>query len=70
MRELSMLDTDAWRAAQVMFEQYGPFAKQRACARVDELLACGDSAGAAVWQMIERAIDELTRGRRPGERLN
>jgi hypothetical protein len=70
MREPSMLDTDAWRAAQVMLEQYGPLARQRACARVDELLARGDPTGAAIWQMIERAIEELTRSRRPGERLN
>jgi len=70
MRQTSMLDSDAWRAAQVMLEQYGPRARQRAGARVDELLACGDPTGAAVWQLIERAIEELTRGRRPGERLN
>ena len=70
MQDFSIVDTDAWRAAQVMVEQYGPRARERACARVEERLARGDSTGATIWQMIERAIEELTRSRRPGERLN
>ncbi len=41
-----------------------------AAQRADELADEGDADGAGAWRRILEAIDELTRGRREGERLN
>jgi hypothetical protein len=65
-----IFDIDALHAAQAMVEHYGPHAQRRARARVEERLAFGDSTGAAVWEMITSAIEELTRERQEGESLN
>lgn len=65
-----IVDIDALHAAQAMVEHYGPHAQGRARARVQQLLAFGDSTGAAAWEMITTAIEELTRERQEGESLN
>ncbi len=54
-------DLEIWRAAQATIEQYGDGAALHAAQRADELMAAGDMEGRAVWQRIERAIDELRR---------
>ena len=65
-----LADIDAWRAALVMVQHYGPHAAHRAHAHVDELRLAGDAIGVTVWGMIARAVDELIRDRRDGEPLN
>ena len=54
-------DLDVWRAAQLMVKRHGEDAAIRAGMRADELLAEGDTEGAATWRAIIRAIEELQR---------
>jgi hypothetical protein len=63
-------DPDIFRAAELLIDQHGDDAPIRASERAEELLTAGDAEGAVVWRRILEAIEELTRGRREGERLN
>ena len=66
-----MIDSpDIYRAAKLVIDQHGDGAALHAAQRADELLADGDPEGSAVWRHILAAIEELRRGRWPGEREN
>jgi hypothetical protein len=65
-----MHDPDIWQAAMLLMDQHGQGAALRAAQRADELMEEGDMDGAAIWRRITRAIEELRRERREGERFN
>jgi hypothetical protein len=64
------LDLDIYRAAKLLVDQHGEDAPLQAAERADELLEAGDFEGAAIWQTIVGAIEELRRGRLDGESVN
>jgi hypothetical protein len=63
-------DPDIYRAAKLLIDQHGADAGLRAAERADQLLEAGDMIGATTWRRIHKAIEELGRGRREGEKLN
>jgi len=63
-------DPDIYRAARLLIDQHRADAGLRAAERADQLLDAGDMIGAATWRRILKAIVELRRGRRDGEKLN
>jgi hypothetical protein len=63
-------DPDIFRAAKLLIDQHGENAPLRAAERADQLLDAGDMIGAATWRRITKAIEELGRGPREGEKLN
>ena len=63
-------DPDIFRAAKLVIDQQGDDAPFHAAQRADDLLEGGDVDGAAIWVRILKAIEELRRGRREGEKLN
>ena len=63
-------DPDIYRAAKLLIDQHGEDAPLRAAECADQLLDAGDMIGAAPWRRILMAIEELSRGRREGERVN
>jgi hypothetical protein len=63
-------DLDAYRGAALLMKQHGDDAEIRAAERADEMLAQGDLDGAAVWQLILQAIEELRRQTRQDEKAN
>ena len=63
-------NADIFRAAKLLVDQHGDDAPTRAAERADELLADGDTDGAAVWRAIMGAIEQLQRDRQPGEAVN
>jgi hypothetical protein len=65
-----MHEIEAWRAALVMVQHYGPHALQRALVRIDDMRKVSDVIGATSWALIADAINELTRKRRRDEPLN
>lgn len=65
-----VVEIDIWRAARLLLRRHGYDAPLIAAQRRDALLAAGDLDGVAVWKRIMSAIDELTRARADGERLN
>lgn len=56
-------DIDIWRAAKMLVDRHGDEAPVHAAMRADELLADGDIDGQHIWTRIQRAIEELLRGR-------
>ena len=63
-------DIDIWRTANLLLRHHGYDAPIIAAQRRDALLAAGDTNGTIIWKCIMTAIDELTRARRDGERVN
>jgi len=63
-------DLDLYRAAKLLMDRDGKDAAFVAARREAELAAKGDIEGVAAWRGIRRAIEELQRGREPGEALN
>ena len=61
---------DIYRAAKLVIDQHGAEATLHAAGRADGLLEDGDIEGAIVWRQITAAVEELQRGRRPGEAVN
>jgi len=59
-----------YRAAKLLMDRDGKDAAFVAARREAELSAKGDIEGVAAWRGIRRAIEELQRGREPGEALN
>jgi DNA-binding response OmpR family regulator len=59
-----------FRAAKLLLDRHGENALLRAAERTNQLLDAGDMIGAATWQRILGAVEELTRGRRDGEAVN
>ncbi len=54
-------DRDILEAAQALIRQHGPAAIEAARDRARTLTAEDDEAGAAIWRLIEQAVDDLTR---------
>jgi hypothetical protein len=50
---------DIWRAAQLMVKQHAAIAPEKCRERSAKLLADADEDGAAVWEAIARAAEEL-----------
>jgi hypothetical protein len=65
-----VVELDIWRTASVLLRDHGYDAPLIAAQRRDKLLAEGDLNGLIVWKRIMAAMDELTRVRGDGERLN
>ena len=63
-------DLDIYRAAKLLIDPNGDEAALYAAGRADLLFEEGDAAGAATWRRIMAAVEELQRGRRPGEGMN
>ena len=63
-------DPDIYRAAKLLADQHGEDPPIWAAERGDGLLEDGDTEGTLVCQMIVRAVEELQRGRWPGEAVN
>jgi hypothetical protein len=61
---------DIYRAAKLLIDKHGDEAAVYAAGRADLLLEEGDSAGAATWRRIMAAVEEMQRGRGPGEAVN
>ena len=59
-----------YKAAKLVMDQHGSEADVFAGKRVIEMLSRGDPDRALRWARIRRAIEELSRGRCQGERLN
>jgi hypothetical protein len=52
-------EVDIWRAAYLMFRWYGDTAQRESIRRIDEHIAAGDFAGAAIWLRIVDAVEQL-----------
>jgi hypothetical protein len=61
---------DIYRAAKLVIDRHGKEASPYAAARAAVLSGEGDADGAAIWRQITAAVEELQRGRRPGEAVN
>ncbi len=59
-------DADIWRAAALMLKRYGENAQKESSARVDQLAAERDQAGAVAWRMITEAVAQLASTTPPG----
>lgn len=64
-------DIDIWRTAALLVKQHREEARIIAGQRADELFEAGDYEGAAVWRLIVKTIEELTRAKpAEGEQVN
>jgi hypothetical protein len=63
-------DPDIFRAAKLLIDQRGDDAPLRAAERADQLLYAGDMIGAPTWRGILKALEELQRRLREGQRVN
>jgi hypothetical protein len=63
-------DPDIYRAAKLLIDQHGENATLRAAERADQLLEAGDMIGTTTWRLILKAVEELQRSPRRGERVN
>jgi hypothetical protein len=54
-----MIEVDVWRAANLIIENHGEYAITLAAMRSDEMFEKGDTAGAAAWRKIAKAIEVL-----------
>jgi len=63
-------EPDLYRAAKPMMDRDGKDATFVAARREAELADKGDIEGVAAWRAIRQAIEELQRGREPGEAVN
>jgi hypothetical protein len=65
-----VVEFDIWRTAGLLLRDHGQDALLIVAQRRDKLLADGDLTGLILWRRIMTAMDELTRVRGAGERLN
>jgi hypothetical protein len=63
-------DPDIFRVATLRIDRHGGGAPIRAVEWAEELADKGDLEGVAVWRRILEAIEEIMRGREPGESIN
>jgi hypothetical protein len=66
----TLCELDIWRTAGLLLREHGYDALRIAVQRRDKLRADGDLDRMIVWNRIITAMDELTRARGDGERLN
>ena len=59
-------EIDIWRAANLMLKRYSGKALEESSARVDELTAAGDPAGADTSRRITAAVAQLANNTPPG----
>ena len=59
-------DIDIWRTAALLVKQHREDARIVAGQRADERFEAGDYESAAVWRLIVKTIEELTRAK-PGK---
>jgi len=65
-----MNETDIWRIAGLLIEEYGEEAVSLATKRADAVLAEGDADAFTTWLQIVQAIETLQRKDRGGEVVN
>ena len=70
MRRYLTSDPEIFRAAKLLIDEFGKQASLRAAVQADDLLEGGDLLGSVAWRRILGAVKELSRGKRPGEKLN
>jgi len=52
-------DTEIFRTANLLIQEYGDFAPAGAKIRADHLHALGDDRGQAVWMRVAKAAERL-----------
>jgi hypothetical protein len=65
-----IFDPDIFRGAKLLMDRHGEKAPLRAAERADQLVGAGDMVGATAWRRILKAVEELQRRPRKGERVN
>jgi hypothetical protein len=64
------LSLDDYRAAQIVLDQFGEEAEQRALSHVDHLFEAADHEGVARWMNVLAAVQELRRTAPAGSGLH
>ncbi|MBC8338305.1 MAG: hypothetical protein ISR51_05930 [Rhodospirillales bacterium] len=59
-------DTEIYRTANLLIEEYGEMAAPAAFIRADQLLERGDMPGRRVWLRIAKITEDLLSGQAPG----
>ena len=62
-------ETDIYRNARTMIDQYGDRAELEASARSKWFGSRGDAAGSAIWECIRAAVFDLQRTERPEDTI-
>ncbi len=52
-------DSEIWRCASLLVDQYGEMALNGAAIRADQLAREGDREGRFMWLKVTRAVEEL-----------
>jgi hypothetical protein len=67
---IDISDRDILATALLVIEQHGPSALYYAKGRIEELRDQGAFTGAAVWEKVAAAVEEIQRTRGPKEPIN
>ena len=59
-----------WLSVRALLSGFGEDAAFQAGFQADECLETGDMVGARAWRMVIKAIEEMRREPREGERVN
>jgi hypothetical protein len=59
-----------WRSERILLSGFGEDAAFQAGFHADDCLENGDMDGAGAWRMVIKAIEEMQREPREGERVN
>lgn len=52
-------NSDIWRCASLLVDQYGEMALNGAVIKADEMARHGDREGRFIWLKVTRAVEEL-----------
>jgi hypothetical protein len=63
-------ETDIYRSAKIMIDQYGDRAEMEAKARSRWFGSRGDAEGSAVWERIRATVFDLQRTERPEDTIS
>jgi hypothetical protein len=64
------MTSSIWLSARTLLREFADHAGFQAGFHADECLANGDMAGAKVWRMVIRAIEEIQREPEEGDSVN
>ena len=59
-------NSEIWRCASLLVENYGDMARNGAAIKADELAEVGDAEGRYTWLLVTRAVEELLSEDVPG----
>ena len=59
-------NTEIWRCASLLVENYGDMARNGAAIKADALAREGDAEGGYTWLLVTRAVEELLSEDVPG----